>query len=746
MKRVSSFLCVLVLGTLVSTFGAEAEHVPVPVCITTPWTEKVDPKDPWPEYPRPQMVRADWTSLNGIWQYAFLPAGVKPGKYDGEIVVPFPVESPLSKVRKAVPAGNFIWYRRMFTAPQLNDGQRLCLNFEAVDWEAVVFVNNQEIGTHRGGYDCFSFDITDAVKSGTDNDLVVRVKDGGQYQPVGKQNPNAIFKPQGVYYAQSSGIWHPVWLEVVPAVYIRDLRITPDVDNSTVTVQVNTSDGTSSVASVSVLDSGKVIAEGLGTNLTLKVTEVKTWSPDTPFLYDLIVRVGADEVRSYFGMRKIALGKDEKGVLRMFLNGKPVFMAGPLDQGFWPDGHHTAPTDEALRFDLEVMKKLGFNMVRKHVKVESRRWFYWCDKLGLLVWQDMPSPGAAGKHPDKSKEKLIDPPPSSKENASTFERELAAMIHHHFNSPAVIMWVIFNENWGQYDTARLTEHVRALDPTRLINSTSGWHDRGVGDIIDVHAYPGPKTPVADGKRACVLGEFGGLGWIIPEHTLTGTGFGYRTCNSMRTLGWSWFALWKEVLRMRDEQGLCAAVYTQITDVETECNGILTYDRKVLKVDDKATRVMLTCGEIPKTQDLREVLPPGSVRPATWRYTNEKPADNWNAIGFDDGQWKSGKIGIVKTEERLQWKEGHIWMRQVFDLPAETSLRDSVLKLKHGQGFELYINGELVVSRDSHGNEPYDLGADTRRLFRPGRNVLAIHSRANPKLPVVMDVGLAEVMP
>jgi hypothetical protein len=506
--------------------------------------------------------------------------------YEGKILVPFPVESALSGVRRQLLPTQLLYYKRKFTPPELKDGKRLLLHFGAVDWETKVYINGKLVGTHRGGYDAFSFDITDFVRAGRDNEIVVVVFDptGGQR---GKQNLASMFNPGGIMYTPCSGIWQTVWLEPVPACRIEELEITPDVDKSVLRLKVGIK-GLAKVAMVEAvaLDGTKEVARARttapgepGAELVLPIRNAHLWTPDDPFLYGLKVTVDKDAVTSYFGMRKIALGKDDKGITRMLLNGKFVFQVGVLDQGFWPDGIYTAPTDEALRFDVAMMRKLGLNMARKHVKVEPARWYYWCDKLGLLVWQDMPSGDVSlGNTKDKDGEAL------RPEIGRQFKAELKAMIQQHRNHPSVIMWVVFNEGWGQHDTARLTQYVKELDLTRLVSNASGWHDRRCGDIVDLHKYPGPGCPPPEPARAAVLGEFGGLGLPVAGHVWTEKSWGYRNMASQEALTRNYVELWRKVWQLKEDPGLSAAVYTQWTDVEAECNGLLTYDRKLVKVD------------------------------------------------------------------------------------------------------------------------------------------------------------------
>ncbi|MBN2296256.1 MAG: glycoside hydrolase family 2, partial [Pirellulales bacterium] len=449
--------------------------------LMTRWGKAVTPENAHREYPRPQLVRPRWMNLNGIWQLdigsteAKLPSEAK---FDEKILVPFPIESALSGVMKRTERA---WYHRTFSVPKSWDGDRVILHFEAIDWEAEVFVNGKRVGLHRGGYDPFSFDITGALNDGGEQELAVRVFDPSSSgsQPRGKQ----INKPHGIYYTPSTGIWRTVWIEPVPEAHIGRLLIEPDVDGQCLKLKVEgkgTENGGYKVEAIAAEGGrkipsvdGKVDAE---MRLPIPKDKMKLWSPDSPTLYDLKVKLtkdgkNVDEVDSYFAMRKISLGKDAKGRTCMLVNGKPIFQVGTLDQGFWPDGLNAPPSDEAMRYDLEVTKRLGFNMVRKHVKVEPRRWYYWCDKLGLLVWQDMPS--GDNKTPESKKQ---------------FERELLRMVEGLRNHPSIIVWVPFNEGWGQHDTAHYVDLLKKTDPSRLVNNASGWTDKKVGDIHDIHKY------------------------------------------------------------------------------------------------------------------------------------------------------------------------------------------------------------------------------------------------------------------
>jgi len=575
----------------------------------TRWAKDVKLDKVHPEYPRPQMVRKEWLNLNGLWDYALVAKDApQPTQWDGQILVPFPIESALSGVMKRVSEKERLWYHRTFKVPagwnlkseisNSKSAQRLLLHLGAVDWEATVTVNGQELGTHRGGYDGFSFDITDALKPGGEQEIVVAIWDPTDRGPQarGKQ----VLKPGGIMYTATTGIWQTPWLEPVAPAHIERLRITPDFDNSAVGIQTAAvvTSGRNAEVRVEVLDGRKVVQEAritsqiitpsehISPRITLKVPNAQPWSPDTPFLYGLRVTFlqdgkKVDEVESYFGMRKISLAKDANGIQRLMLNNQPLFQFGPLDQGFWPDGIYTAPTDEALRYDIEMTKALGMNLARKHVKIEPDRWYYWCDKLGLLVWQDMPGSGVGDEKTDKAR-------PGREDAAKQFEAEMKAMVEGLGNHPCIVMWVPFNEGWGQHDTPRYVDLIRAWDPTRLVNNASGWTDRKVGDVIDMHSYPGPGAPNPEEKRAAVLGEFGGLGMPVKGHSWQDEkNWGYVSYKTPEELTEAYLRLLDKLHPLTGAPGLCAAVYTQTTDCEIEVNGLMTYDRALVKMDQKA---------------------------------------------------------------------------------------------------------------------------------------------------------------
>ena len=558
----------------------------------TPWAEEVSPENALPEHPRPQMKRDHWKNLNGLWDFQMSSKMGGPGEYEEEILVPYPVESALSGIKEIVGADNRVWYKRSFTVDNPYENGRVLLHFGAVDWESDVFVNGEHVGKHKGGYDPFTYDITEYVEASGPQEIEVTAWDPTDlgHQPVGKQTHD----PRSIWYTAVTGIWQTVWLEYVPQSYIKDLKITPQVDQNQVKIEA-CAGHVSEDHQVKVIarDDGQTVGTSTGfhdNRLFVELENPKLWSPQDPFLYDLEVQLldgegnAVDQVESYFGMRKISLGKGEDGYTRLFLNNEPLFQLGPLDQGWWPDGLYTAPTDEALKYDVKVTKDLGFNMLRKHVKVEPQRFYYWCDKMGVLVWQDMPS---GDMRPGKI-------PYRSEASAEQFKKEYKNLIKDFYNHPSIVMWVPFNEGWGQFQTREIVEMTKKLDPTRLVNNASGWSDRQVGDVHDIHSYPGPDMPETEDSRAAVLGEFGGQALVVKDHLwlqdFSRAPSHYETSQSKEKLHNQYDDLLQKVFPLK-EQGLAAAVYTQTTDVETEVNGFMTYDREVIKFDLEHMREM-----------------------------------------------------------------------------------------------------------------------------------------------------------
>lgn len=588
----------LTAAALLTTLAGAAQWQPAGDRIGTEWGEKLDPQNVLPEYPRPQMTRTQvqdgWQNLNGLWNYAILPMGEMPEKYDGQILVPFAVESSLSGVGKRLGDRNELWYNRTFTISPKWNGKRVLLHFGAVDWKADVWVNGVCVGTHTGGFTPFEFDITAALKKG-DNELKVRVWDptDAGCQPRGKQ----VNRPEGIWYTPVSGIWQTVWLEAVPQQYIRNIRTTPDLDRKLFRVETAACGAQpGDVIEVRLYDNGTKVAEGRalsGAPVELNVAEPKLWSPASPFLYDMevaLVRNGrkVDEVQSYTAMRKFSIGRDENDIVRLELNNEPLFQFGPLDQGWWPDGLYTAPSDEALAFDVVKTKELGYNMIRKHVKVEPARWYYHCDKLGMIVWQDMPN-GDQGPQWQMHNYFNGAEKHRSAESEANFRKEWKEIIDCLYSVPSIGVWVPFNEAWGQFKAPEIAEWTKAYDPSRLVNPASGGNHYLTGDILDTHHYPHPRMTLLDTNRATVLGEYGGIGLVMKEHLWEpDRNWGYVRLNSPKEVT-DEYEKYADMLYKLIGRGFAAAVYTQTTDVEVEVNGLMTYDRKVMKVEPERIR-------------------------------------------------------------------------------------------------------------------------------------------------------------
>lgn len=705
--------------------------------LLTRWGAEIDPAAVHPEHPRPQFRREAWQNLNGTWQHAITPrqAG-RPDTWAGPILVPFPVESRLSGVQQRVGAEQRLWYRRSFRVPAGWDGQRVLLHFGAVDWQAEVWVDGEAVGSHEGGYDPFRFDLG-PLDPAAEHELVVAVWDPTDEgtQPRGKQ----VRQPGGIWYTPTTGIWQTVWIEAVPESSIGGAKLVGSFLNSRLELEARI-DGPAEglrLEARAVLDGDEVAvasaAPRYGTvKLTLAIPEPRAWSPDSPTLYDLdLVLLRGDEVvdrvASYFGLRDIALGHDSAGVPRLLLNGEPLFQYGPLDQGFWPDGLYTAPSDEALRYDLEVTKQLGFNMVRKHVKIESDRWYSWCDRMGLLVWQDMPSGDRYIGPADPDIER-------SPESSAGFFREHRELVEDFGNHPSIVMWVPFNEGWGQFETARVVDWLRVLDPSRLVNSVSGWADRGVGDVYDFHVYPGPGMPPLEARRTAVLGEFGGLGLPLPGHTWQDEkNWGYRSYEDAGALTEAYLQL-IERLRPLVHEGLCAAVYTQTTDVEVEVNGLMSYDRAVIKMDPAVVRAAnLRLYEPPPV--VETVLESSRRTAQTWSWTTAAPAAGWEQPDFDASAWSRGPGGfgtagtpgaVVATE----WSGPEIWLRRSFPWKGELPEGELYLRVHHDEDAEVWLNGTRVAELEGYTTSYtlVALGPEARGLLRQGVNTLAVHCR------------------
>ena len=732
-----------VFALVVSTRGQATEWKPIEGRLLTRFARDVSPVAPRPEYPRPQLVRNDWLNLNGLWQYAVLQKDApSPGSsFDGTILVPFPIESALSGVGKSVGPDQRLWYHRRFRVPPTWKGKRVWLRFDAVDWDCTVTINGREVGRHTGGYDPFGFDITDALTRQADQEIVVSVWDPSDAgpQPRGKQ----VLKPRSIWYTPTTGMWQTVWIEPLPAVAIERLKIIPDVDKATVSVTAVTTgpaDGLRLRASLAEEKLPVAFAEGAATgSVTISVPKPRLWSPKQPFLYTLTVTLSkgnrpVDEVTSYVGLRKISVGRTADGVARLLLNNEPLFQYGFLDQGFWPDGLYTAPTDDAIRFDIAATLGIGMNLARKHIKIEPERWYYWADKLGLLVWQDMPS----GKN-------------DTPEARANFAREWQRIIDARFNHPSIVMWVTINEGWGQPDkagTRELADWTARYDPTRLVNNASGWTDAGAGHVTDIHRYPGPAMPALEADRAAVLGEYGGLGLPVRGHTWQDEkNWGYVSYKDAAELERAYRERVAE-LRLLAARGLSAAVYTQTTDVEIEVNGLITYDREVVKI---APERLLAINKTLYDDMPREttILPTSELAGRTWKYTTSAPPEGWSRDPFDASAWQNGvgPFAAGSTEgvpQRTPWTTSDIWLRQTFEWKAGPT--DGLyFVLAHDEDATIYVNGvqAALVKGYTTGYVMVPVGAEAIKALTPGSNLIAVtcHQTTGGQ---AIDVGLVRM--
>lgn len=548
----------------------------------TEFGEKIDKNCPLAEYPRPQFVRNSYINLNGSWKCEFSKSSELPSDFKTDITVPFSPETPLSGVGRVLEPSEFLHYEKRFDIPSDFNKGRVFIHFGAVDQIADVYLNGVHIGSHSGGYTPFSFEITDNIKVG-ENRLNVTVRDFSdtkQYSR-GKQK----FNRGGIWYSPQSGIWQTVWLESTPKEYLHSVKITPDFDNEQVRFEF---DADAEVL-VSVYDGDMLIAETA--EKVVRIPNFKPWSPESPFLYNVVFSCGKDRVRSYFGMRKFSVGKDENGMPRLFLNNKPYFHNGLLDQGYYPDGFLTPPSNEAMEYDVKTVKKMGFNMLRKHIKIEPLLWYHYCDVNGILVWQDMVNGGGKyglevsvlpfiGINLDDTNYKTFKRTDASQRES--YYKELREMLDALYNCPCIAVWVPFNEGWGQFDSAKAYKFIKEFDKTRVVDSTSGWHDRGVTDVISKHIYFTP-IKVKAGAKPYVLSEFGGFSHRVNGHTFNNKMFGYKIYNSPESLAKAYKKTFEKVIIPKISKGLSATVYTQLTDVEDELNGLLTYDRKVVKI-------------------------------------------------------------------------------------------------------------------------------------------------------------------
>lgn len=724
----------------------------------TPWASQIDTSCPLPEYPRPQMVRDDgWLNLNGIWE---LRKGVPDEAYsatfdyDKSILVPYPIESALSGVMEKGDEQCY-WYRRSFTVPDNMKGKRLLLHFGAVDWEAKAYVNGHEVGRHTGGYDPFTFDITDAVTADGEQELTVYIYDntGVQGQMTGKQSKN----PSICWYTCSSGIWQTVWLEAVPDTYIASIEMEPTLSQNWLNLKVTATDATAKV-DVSVKDrDGKEVAalDGGDTGKPLRITipDARVWSPDDPYLYDVDITLTkdgkeADKINTYFGMRKIEVRKVD-GYPRIFLNGEQIFQVGPLDQGFWPDGLHTPPSEEAMLYDIKTMKDLGFNMVRKHIKVEPDRWYYLCDREGLLVWQDLPSGNVVKGYEEIAK--------------ANFKDEAVKIVNAIKNHPSIVHWVVFNEGWGQFDTPEVTaivqNNVNRLSPSRfgkasLICNASGWTDHEIGDIIDTHSYPHPSCPT-HASRAAVCGEMGGITLKEPGHIWPGGDFQYTVVETKGDFT-EYFNMLCDEIKDLYYMGLNASVYTQIADVEIEKNGFLTYDRKVLKTDNPAkirAKIQEVLDMPHSDMKVTPIISTSAAHRYKWRYSMSADVPrHWQDKGFDDSSWPLGEAAFganVGSSQHLvgtDWNTNDIVMRRWFKLGelSPEAIKAMRFVIFHDEDIEIYINGVWAASRGGFtgGYVPVDISDQAKAAIRPGEwNLIALRGRQSSG-GQMMDLGIS----
>jgi hypothetical protein len=724
MKKYLALVVVLIFCVQV---GVRAQSLS-PVGMKTPWGEEVTPGNAWRQYPRPQMARSEWMNLNGLWDYAILSKNAaEPKNYDGKILVPFCVESSLSGVGKIVRPDQALWYNTTFEVPAKWKGRNVLLHFDAVDWETTVWLNGKKIGAHKGGSDPFTFDITPYLKKGTQQ-LVLSVWDPTDTgtQSRGKQ----VLEPKGIWYTPVTGIWQTVWLEPVGKTYLKSVIPQPDIDKNTVTISNYLSGATGKEkVVVKVLKDQKVIAEKTASAsrpVEIPVPDAEWWTPYAPSLYQLevVLTDGSktiDKIESYFAMRKISMAKDPFGFERLMLNNEVLFQYGTLDQGWWPDGLLTPPSEDAMRFDMDVLKDMGFNMLRKHIKVEPSRYYYYADSLGLLVWQDMVSGfQSAERETQHVKANATKDWTRPGESAVQFETEWKSILDHLRFFPSIVVWVVFNEGWGQYETERVVEWTRQYDTTRIINGVSGWTDRGVGDMNDAHQYPGPAMEPAEQNpgRAIVLGEFGGLGLPVEDHIWNPQmrNWGYRTYRSSEQLITEYTKLMHNLTPMI-HRGLSAAVYTQTTDVEGEVNGLITYDRRKVKFDPALLRILhkpLFDSPVRSTV----IFPDSEVTPQPLLISGNA---SLTALATP---LERSELSSVKAPVVLQKGDNRRAMRSfaLKSIPDNLQMR----LLAHGN-IKVYLNGKLILNKFIQTKRHYDEinFSEYSGYLRQGENELVV---------------------
>jgi beta-galactosidase len=744
---------------------AHAEWKPAGDRIMTKWAREVTPQNVWDEYPRPLLQRDHWTNLNGLWDYSITPRGSdRPKTWDGDILVPFAPEAALSGVGKLLQPDQALWYRRTLSLKK-NAGKRTLLHFEAVDYDTTVWVNGTEIGKHTGAHTPFSLDITGALKDG-DNELIVRVHDATSgYQLVGKQK----LDPGGIWYTRVSGIWQSVWMEEVNGRCIDDLDFACDIASGTLRVSAKLSgnevDGEKLRVTASYRGTPVGSAEGNGL-VSLKIAEPRLWSPDQPNLYDLQVELldgeGAviDSAKSYAALRELGKARDKNGNWRFTLNGRPIFHWGPLDQGWWPDGLLTPPSDEAMLSDIEYLKAAGFNMIRKHIKVEPRRYYYHCDRLGMMLWQDQVSmgygPNTQPKGSNPQWTRLAPNPPEGTwpdEAHEQFVTEYQRMVDHLGDHACIVVWSPFNEAWGQHRTMDVGRMAVAYDKTRPVNIASGGNFWPVGDIADEHAYPDPAFPVGD-KRfkdyIKVVGEFGGHGWPVKGHLWDATRENWGYGGLPKSLD-EWKQRYEKsltILRGLRRQGIAAGVYTQTTDVEGEINGLLTYDR-VEKVPASwlkplHDRLLAT----PDAATYTTIAATSEAEAQSWKYLTTTPAAGWEKADFDDSAWQEGKGGFgtretPNTKVGTEWAGNDLWIRREFNV-AELPKGTLMLRVHHDEDATLHLNGVEIAKLSGYTSSyvTLDLDEKARAALKTGRNVLAVHVKQTQGGQYI-DAGLLE---
>lgn len=708
MKKNSLFIIPVFLFLLFHPYITAQEWKPVGGNIMTSWAAGVTPENVWKEYPRPQMVRKEWKNLNGLWDFTVtLGSNTGPAqRFTRKILVPFCVESALSGIKEPVTGFQEMKYRRFFQIPENWRGKHIILHFEAVDYHAKVWIDGRFAGEHKGGYDAFRFDITEFLNSSDSHEINMVVWDPSNTgtQAVGKQTLIGLSKGN---YTPTSGIWQSVWMEPVPDLSVKNLKILPDIDKGTVTVEAITEGwGSKSQLKIQAFDNGKEVATATGVTgepVKLEIKNAKLWSTDFPFLYDMKVTLiqedkPVDEIESYFGMRKISMQRDAAGFMRIHLNNNEIFQFGPLDQGYWPDGLLTPPSDEALKFDVDYLKKIGCNMDRVHMKVQPDRFYYYCDKAGLLVWQDMIS-----LYPAYTRSEVG--------GAKEWETEWESIIDQLYSHPSIIQWTVFNESWGQYDTERLSDWTKRKDPSRLVSSASGWVDRCAGDIRDFHdytVYPSVSWIPENYPRAMVLGEGGGHELIVKDHLwkpdiqipLRIDRAGDLIREVMGTVDDldERYSLWVDNLVSLKKYGMNAVVYTQISDVENELNGWLTYDRKVSKLPVERFAEMHSRLFKPSGEKGRYIIPLSMNIPQKWMYSFEEPSGDWSGK-TNKGKWLSGNGPFGKQQMNVpeintKWETSGIYMQKDFNLESVPA-KAAIVGYNHGVT-DVYINGELAI--------------------------------------------------